>query len=973
VLLLLACCAAGATHKPIDDYFKESWTTRDGLPHNLVHNITQTPDGYLWFATWEGVVRYNGREFHVFDRGNVPELRDNGVRALRLGKGGTLWLGTSRGGITRYRDGQWTTFTVADGLAQDEIMDLLEDSRGRLWIATESAGIDLMVNGGVTHFNRAGGLPSDVLYGFAEDSEGTIWAATGDGLARFDGRRFVATGIESGLPPGQVFAATAGREGELLVGTERGLYHRVGTRFEPLDAALPADNVIRVMVDREESVWLGTVNGGLYRYSPHGVEQLSSRRGLPNDRVSALFQDREGSLWVGTNAGLMRLRDAPFTTFTTEHGLPDAYVRSVVQGADGAMWVGTSRGLARMQDGRVTALTRADGLPGDSILSLAPASDGSMWIGTYSNGVVRWKDGVVETLSSEQGLVGNQVRALVEARDGTLWIGTTRGLVRRRGGEVRNFTVADGLPRDFIIALHEDRAGRLWAGTANGLAQIDGDKVYPHSLKALDDAQDVFGFHETENGDLWLATDRGLVRYRDGEARLVGRKQGLPQDTVFQIIDDTLGNFWITSNRGVLRAARADLEAAADGRRRTVEFENFGEADGMASAQCNGGSGPVAWRSSNGRLWFGTSQGLAMTDPNKVAEAGRQPPPVVLEELRVDDRPVPLRAHVEMPPGTRRVELHFAGLSYLMPQKMRYRYRLEGFDPGWVERGTLRFVQFTNLEPGNYLFRVAAANPDGPWSKEEARLSFRIVPTLVQRAEFWLLVALGALVVLYALYRWRIHAFQQAQLRLRRLVDQRTSDLREQTERLTVADTEKTTLLGQLREQSEAFERQAREDALTGLANRRSFDELLAREFARAQRSGQPLAVALADLDHFKRINDGYSHAAGDAALRAMAQVMRNICRGADVLARWGGEEFALLFPDTTMDEAMHVCERLRAAVENYDCAPFAPGHRLTVSLGVSDMTGLNHHEKLITRADANLYEAKKRGRNRVIGAGVSD
>ena len=285
-----------------------------------------------------------------------------------------------------------------------------------------------------------------------------------------------------------------------------------------------------------------------------------------------------------------------------------------------------------------------------------------------------------------------------------------------------------------------------------------------------------------------------------------------------------------------------------------------------------------------------------------------------------------------------------------------------------MERGTLRFAQFTNLAPGDYMFRVAAANPDGEWSRDEARLSFRVVPALTQRSEFWLLLALAGLILLYALYKWRVHALQQAQLRLRNLVDQRTADLRQQTERLTEADTEKTALLGRLREQSEAFERQAREDPLTGLANRRSFDELLALEFARAQRSGQPLSVALADLDHFKRINDGYSHAAGDAALRAVAIMMRAACRGADVLARWGGEEFALLFPDTTLDEAQRVCERLRLAVENYDCAAFAPGHRFTVSIGVSDLTGLNHHEKLITRADANLYEAKKRGRNQVVG-----
>jgi diguanylate cyclase (GGDEF)-like protein len=973
-VVLLAICgcqvaAAADTTKPIDDYFKETWTTRDGLPHNLVHNVTQTPDGYLWFATWEGVARYNGREFRIFDRGTVPELRDNGVRALRLGAGGTLWLGTSRGGVTRYRDGQWKTFTQADGLAQDEIMDLHEDRQGQLWIATESAGVDrLDSDGRIVHFGQPQGLSSEVLYGFAEDSQGTIWAATADGLIRFNGTGFDRYGGDRGLPDGQVFSVASDILGNLFVGTEKGLYHRVGERFEILDPALPRDNVIRVLPDRDGSVWLGTVNGGLFRRSQHGVEQLSSRRGLPNDRVSALFQDREGSLWIGTNAGLMRLRDAPFTTLTTEHGLPDAYVRSVVQDDAGILWAGTSHGLAQMRDGDITSLTRADGLPGDSVLSLAPSSDGSLWIGTYSNGLVRWRDGVLESLTSDDGLAGNQIRALLETRKGTLWIGTTRGLTRRDADGLRNFTVADGLPRDFIIALHEDKQGRIWAGTANGLAEIRGDQVIAHSLKAHDDAQDVFGFHETAQGDLWLATDRGLVRFRDGESRHVGRRQGLPHDTVFQIVDDAFGNFWVTSNRGILRAARDDLEAVADGRQAQAVFETYGEADGMASAQCNGGSGPVVARTDDGRLWFGTSMGLAMTDPRKLADLVRQPPPVVIEELRVDDRNVSLQPRVDLPPGTRRIELHFAGLSYLMPQKMRYRYRLEGFDPEWVERGTLRFAQFTNLAPGDYLFRVAAANGEGAWSQQEARVALRIEPRLVQRKEFWLLLGAGALVLLYALYRWRIHRLELAQVRLRELVDSRTADLRAQTERLTAADKEKSALLERLRLQSEAFERQAREDPLTGLANRRYFDETLAREFARAQRTGHPLCVALADLDHFKRINDEHSHAAGDAGLLAMAQVMRATCRSMDVLARWGGEEFALLFPDTPLEEARRVCERLRAAVEELDCAAFAPGYRLTVSLGVADMTGISHYEKLISRADANLYDAKRTGRNRVVG-----
>lgn len=602
---------AAPVDRPLDEFFKEVWTTREGLPHNLVHKIVQTPDGYLWFATWEGVARYNGREFHVFDRGNVPELRDDGVRAMALGSGGALWLGTSRGGITRYRDGEWTTFTTSDGLAQDEIIDLLEDRGERLWVATETAGITMREpDGRMRSYGRQHGLPSLVMSGLAEDSDGTLWAATAEGLARFESDRFVRVEADFGLPPGAVLSVAASADGGLFVGTEKGAFRRAGGRFLPIADPLLRDNVIRLLADRSGAVWLGSVNGGVYRYRAGTIDQLGSRRGLLNDRVSALFQDREGSLWIGTNAGLMRLRDAAFTTFTTEHGLPDDYVRAVLGTDDGTLWIGTSHGLGYLREGRFGGITRADGLPADSILSLAPSRDGSLWLGTYSSGVIRWNDGVQQVLDVDSGLIGNQVRAVVEARDGTLWVGTTRGLTRRDARGSRHFTVADGLPRDFIISLLEDRRGALWIGTSNGLARIIGESIEVFSLAHLDDAQDVFGLHEGADGALWLATDRGLIRMRDGELRLISRKQGLRQGKVFQMLVDGRGQAWLTSNRGIERASLADLDAAADGTLDRVGFESFGESDGMMSSQANGGSGPVAWRTPDDRLWFGTAKGV---------------------------------------------------------------------------------------------------------------------------------------------------------------------------------------------------------------------------------------------------------------------------------------------------------------------------------------------------------------------------
>ncbi|WP_305803992.1 ligand-binding sensor domain-containing diguanylate cyclase [Stenotrophomonas sp. YIM B06876] len=947
LLFLDAWPALGLPSKPLDGYFKEVWTTREGLPHNLIHGIAQTQDGYLWFATWEGVVRYNGIDFRLFDQHVIPELRDSGVLALRLARDGGLLLGTASGGVVRYHAGRWSAWPGSEALPQDQVIDLVEGRDGALWVGTHGSGVlRIDSSGAMTRFGVGAGLPSHSVQKMLQADDGTLWVATTGGLARYSNGRFAALGAAQGLPPGQAFNVVSGPDGRIHVGMEQGAWRQDGERFAPLAPDMPSSNVTRMMVEADGTVWLGTVTG-LYRHSPgYGLERIGTANGLPNEQVSALWQDRESSLWVGTNGGLLRLRDAPFSTFGLQDGLPNAYVRSVLADTQGTLWIATSDGLGWLRKGRFSAAGSRAGLPGDSLLSLARSRAGGVWVGTYSHGAALWDGRVRRHLDSRSGLTGNQVRALLESADGTLWIGTSRGLNRVDARGVRHYTMAQGMPSDFIIALHEDRHGALWVGTSNGLAQIEGEHVRAYSLRDFG-ASNVFGLHETEDGTLWLATNQGVIRRRDGHMRLIGTGQGLPVAKIFQVLEDGEDRFWLTSNRGMLRVARHDLDAVADGRQSDLDVEWFDEGDGLVSAQNNGNSGPAAWRTTDGKLWFATAGGLAMTAPGRIHELTRTPPPVVIEEVRVDDRPTPLQAALRLPPGTRKLELHFAGLSYLIPRKIRYRYRLDGFDSDWVERGSLRFAQFTNLEPGDYVFRVSAAHPNGGWSREEARIALHVQPRLVQRSDFRLGLAALALLALYGFYRWRVHALQAARRQLSTQVEQRTRALRVQ---------------------AGAFERQAREDALTGLMNRRAFDEALARDFDRAAKEGTPLTLAMADLDYFKRINDGYSHTAGDAALRAAAATIRAHAGDGVLAARWGGEEFALLFPGLAREQALARCERLRQAVAAIDTSGFAPGFTMSVSMGVADRVGLTHHEKLLNRADALLYQAKRSGRNRVCG-----
>ena len=969
-LLILSAPGAPALaldQKALDAYAREVWTTRDGLPHNQVNSIAQTPEGYLWFATWEGVVRYNGQEFRAFGRNNVPALKDSGIRSVAVGPSGALVVATSRGGVSVLRGEDWTTYTTDNGLTQNETFAAIEDRSGRLWIATENRGITRLDGARATVFNVANGLPSDVGYALTEDGTGAVWIATGEGIARIEGDRIQAFSTEAGLPEGAAFSLAVASDGRLFVGTEQGLYVGRGGRFGPVLPDFPKVAVASLQIDELGSVWIGTVTQGLMRLGDRGLERFGTSDGLPNNRVASLFSDREGSLWVGTNAGLMRFADTPFVTIDSHQGLADDYVRALLQTRAGDVLIGGSRGMDAWRDEKIT---RSPGLENESVLSLAEDKAGNIWIGTYSTGLVRWADGAVqERFTSADVLPSNQVRAVLEGRDGTLWVGTARGLMRRKDGVSVALGEKDGLPRDFVLSLHEAADGSIWVGTSNGAGHVQGDKITALDMSKLDGAQDVFGMHEDEDGTLWFATDRGLVRLRDGALSIVGASQGLPVDAVFQVVVDSYGNFWLTSNAGVVYVRRDDLESVADGSGTRLDYQQFAEADGMGSAQCNGGAGPAALRAADGSIWIATAKGVSVVQPDQLPRYQLAPPPVVIEGLRVDDANASANGNLVLPPGTRKLELDYVSLSYRTPEQIRYRYRLEGFDNGWVERSTRRNAQYTNLPPGQYRFQVSAAQRGSGWSPETASVNFEIQPRFYQRP--WFLPLAGSLLAmfLYGLYRARVSQLKAREAQLSRIVDDRTKALSEKNGELEAKNET-------IRKQSEVFELLSRTDALTGLRNRRSMDECLALAYQEAVLNDEPLCFGLLDIDHFKRINDGFSHDVGDEALRRVAAVMQKQMgseqigrwRGDERVARWGGEEFAILFPQAGTAEAVRHCERLREGIEAIDCSDFAPGLRITVSIGIAERTGLSHHERLVSRADERLYQAKHAGRNRVVG-----
>jgi ligand-binding sensor domain-containing protein/signal transduction histidine kinase len=751
--------------KAIARYSHAVWQDRDGLPENTIQAIVQTRDGYLWLGTEVGLARFDGARFTVFDKQNTPGLKNSNVTALLEARDGALWIGTRGGGVTRLAGGAFTTWTEAEGLADNSVRALGEDRQGGVWVGTND-GLSRFAGGKLTNFGVAEGLPADGIRAVLCDRRGRLWVGTTSGLARLEGGRFVAYAARDGMPAAIVRALCEDISGAVWVGMqEAGLARFADGRLQTFTTrdGLPSDSVRSLFADRDGGVWVGTFGGGLGRYSGGRFDRFTSAQGLGSDIVRSLYEDREGSVWAGTEGGgVSRFTLGKATTWTTRDGLSHDFIRAVRQDAGGALWVGTEGGgINILRDGRVTTLTTRDGLLSDFVASVCEDSRGRVWVGTMG-GLHCFEGGrLTRRYTRRDGLPGQIVYAVTESRDGGLWLGTPSGLARLGAGGMETFTLRDGLPHANVRALFEDRAGRLWIATRErGLARRDGDRIAPVLSPAMPPGVHVTSFHEDADGVLWLGSNNGLLRFENGTFVSLTTRDGLFHDNILQVLEDRHGNLWLASSSGVFYVSRRELNDAAAKRIARVNSVSFTAADGMKSAECSSDAQPAGWLARDGRLWFPTVKGLVEIDPAAVRR-NELPPPVHVERVVADGRAVNPGGFFRLPAGTEDVEFHYAGLSFVAPERVRFKYRLEGLEEDWTEAGARRAAFYTNLAPGRYRFRVIAANNDGVWNEAGAGVEFYLEPRFHQTLWFYLLCA-GALgLVVWGLLRVRVRRIRR--------------------------------------------------------------------------------------------------------------------------------------------------------------------------------------------------------------------
>jgi signal transduction histidine kinase/ligand-binding sensor domain-containing protein len=808
--ILSAFCSSAKTA----DYLIDLWTSDSGLPDSSVTAIAQTPDGYLWIGTYNGLARFDGVRFVNFDPFNTPELKHARVDGLFVDAQGTLWINTRDGSMTAWRNGvfthEWQGGQVSAVFSRpNQIFFAL--LYGQLICRTGN----LEAHGEWQSLPLAGTTTGNF---FRQDRAGVFWYLTRDGaLERIIGTNSEPVSSQAYLSGERANCLTADGGGRIWVGTEKRILLWRGDHFEdqtptngePVVNTLfiactisngcwvVADGKVRKGVDRrwvaeadwwqdlsqvmnmasslgayndqDGGVWFRQFGSGLFHAKPDGsMHRISAADGLPDDRVRCWFQDREGNVWVGVDrGGLVRLREKRFRLIGTAEGLSIPAVSTVCEDGDSNIWIGTfGGGLNRWRDGALTRLNLSEGSRKDSFFSAYPDTQGRVWLSAgQENLFVLETNRISKTTTNVHG-----IKVILVDHQGQAWMGLQNGLTCLANGVVNNFGPWNGFERKDVRALAEDQQGNIWIGTGGGGLYKFADGQF--TLYQVNDSlgnQGIWSLLPDADGTLWVGTFRGgLLRFKNGKFTRYTVRDGLPNDIICQILDDGLGKLWLGSHKGIFYVPKDSLKDFDEGKIQSLPCLAYGLYDGLPTLECSGNYQPSCWRGHDGTLWFATVKGLVSVRPDEVT-VNRLAPPVVIEDIFVDGKSFEKEmrqteknarpsagassSSLQIPPGKHQFDFHYTALSFAAPDKVRFRYKLEGLDNGWVEADGKRSAHYGPLRPGEYRFQVIACNNDGIWNETGSAIKLKVLPYFWETLWFDVLIIVITVAAIFGAVR----------------------------------------------------------------------------------------------------------------------------------------------------------------------------------------------------------------------------
>ena len=784
-VLLCVCASAILAYaldpsKAITQYRQLVWTTDNGLPQNSVFAITQTDDGYIWLGTEEGLARFDGLRFVLFNEENTPRISNNTIGAMAAEPGGGFWALTL-GGLLHYSGGSFETIGAAAGLPTLKLNALIRDPNGTLWIATDDHGLLHYVAGAFETKRLSGVGPEPALRALARQKNGVLWIASNRGLIRFADNRATWFTARDGLPDSDVQTLAIGPDQTVWFGTHKGdVVHLHDGRFELVrSAGMPSNPVRQMLFDRDGNLWLIFEGAGVGRWHDGKFTPYRASAGLPDDDAASLFETTDGELWIGeSNAGVAELADPRAWNWGVPEGLRAPLVWAIAQSPDGAIWFSNGRGgIGRLLDGQVKVYPSPADASKVNAISLLVDRDGEVWSGGDHGHVYRIVNNKFESFKLPGSSGQWPIASVVQDKSGAIWFGSFDGLTRYDHGAVRKFTVKDGLASGLVASLLAARDGSLWIGCRGGLSHLAGGKFENYGRADGLQGDTVSGMYEDTDGALWLAmSSGGLQRLKDGHIASIGLRNGLWTHSINAIVDDGRGDFWLTSDSGIARIPRHDLNAVADTAHPLPSYELFGRQDGIRNPECSGEVTMAGIRARDGRLWFPTVKGLVSIDVDHLPPF---PPlaPVVLEQVVADGKNLPPDSAATLRAGHGEFEITYTVPNFANPSGIQFRYRLTGADSGWVYAGERRTAHYANLAPGDYRFEVEAESVPGAWTPPVRAFIFRVPPLFYQTGWFLVLSLVVAAACLGAGYLYRTRALRSRNTELERRVAERTAQM----------------------------------------------------------------------------------------------------------------------------------------------------------------------------------------------------
>jgi len=775
----------------LNQYNFRVYEKEDGLPQNTVQSFIQDKKGYMWIGTQEGLAKFDGKNFKIFNRSNNPDFKHNSISSLFVDKDGVLWAGTYNGGITTVHDGVTKHFGEESGVPNSKICSIKQDNEGKIWIATSRDGI-FRFNGNdkFSDFSKKLGLLSKEITDFSISSKGSFFIAyKRDGFSVYKNGKLVSYSEKDGLINNWVKKIKEDSSGNLLIGTEKGLDIFIDGAFisyTKKSSSLPSNSINTIYVRKNGEIIIGT-SKGVVLFKNSKFFPFEEKDGLAGNNVQAIFEDSERNIWIGTYTGGITLfyRDK-FIVFGKNDGISSSKVLTTIQTKRGDFWVGTNNdGLSYIKkDGTIINFARESSFSNKTILSLMEDSSGRIWAGGYNGlDIIDPNTFKTEYYSAKNGLPSNIVTVILEDKDKNIWIGTDNGLVLYRDEVVEIFNEKSGLKSSSITSLFEDSNGVLWIGTYRGGVNIYSDGVFKDVLYSkILATHEIYKIYEDKEGKIWITTNSGLFILKNGQAFHISQKDGLYHERVVSLLEDDEGFFWMSSNVGVFKVKKIEIENFIDGKIKKVNSIVFTKADGLKSVDCYGNTNPPSFQFSNGSLAFPTTKGVAIADP--YFNPDRFIPPLYIDLLKANDELVNSDREITLSALTDKVEISYHALRYKLPEKINYFYKLDGFDKEWVSAGNRRTAYYTNLPPGDYRFKVKFENENGALGNSDVSLKFTKKPHFYQTTIFYIFLFLFTAFIIYMVYKRRVKYMRRKNEELQEIVEVKTEELQVVSEEL---------------------------------------------------------------------------------------------------------------------------------------------------------------------------------------------